>query len=71
MPTRSRKDELQKKNNVLLASKYAIEIPYRIATKCYKVMELSEILIEKGNPSSLTDASVAAEVAYAGLRGGV
>ena len=70
VPTRSKKDELQKKNNVLLASKYAIEIPYRIATKCYKVMELSEILIEKGNPSSLTDASVAAEVAYAGLRGG-
>ena len=32
--------------------------------------ELSETLIKKGNPSSLTDASVAAEVAHAGLRGG-
>ena len=32
-------------------------------------MELSETLIKKGNPSSLTDASVAAEVAFAGLRG--
>ena len=33
-------------------------------------MELSEVLISKGNTNSLTDASVAAEVAFAGLRGG-
>ena len=33
-------------------------------------MQLAEILIEKGNQSSLTDAGVASEVAFAGLRGG-
>ena len=33
-------------------------------------MELSEILINEGNPNSLTDVSVASEVAFAGLRGG-
>jgi formiminotetrahydrofolate cyclodeaminase len=53
-----------------LANKYAIEIPYQTAKKCYEVMQLAEILIEKGNPSSLTDAGVASEVAFAGLRGG-
>ena len=33
-------------------------------------MQLAEILIDKGNPRSLTDAGVASEVAFAGLRGG-
>ena len=33
-------------------------------------MQLAEILIEEGNQSSLTDAGVASEVAFAGLRGG-
>ena len=32
-------------------------------------MELAEILVDKGNPNSITDVGVAAEVAYAGLRG--
>ena len=53
-----------------MANKYAIEIPYQTAKKCYEVMQLAEILIEKGNPSSLTDAGVASEVAFSGLRGG-
>ena len=33
-------------------------------------MQIAEILIEKGNPSSLTDVGVASEVAFAGLKGG-
>jgi formiminotetrahydrofolate cyclodeaminase len=33
-------------------------------------MQLAEILIDKGNSNSLTDAGVASEVAFAGLRGG-
>ena len=32
-------------------------------------MELAEILVDKGNPNSVTDAGVAAEMAFAGLRG--
>ncbi len=69
-PAISKEDKTRKKKNILIANKYAIEIPYKISEKCYKVMQLSEVLIKKGNPSSLTDASVAAEVAFAGLRGG-
>ena len=66
----SEQDKKEKTKNILLANKYAIEIPYQTAKKCYEVMQLAEILIEKGNPSSLTDAGVASEVAFAGLRGG-
>ena len=69
-PAISEQDMEEKTKNILLANKYAIEIPYQTAKKCYKVMQLAEILIDKGNPSSLTDAGVASEVAFAGLRGG-
>jgi len=70
LPATSEQEKKEKTKNILLANKYAIEIPYQTAKKCYKVMQLAEILIEKGNPSSLTDAGVASEVAFAGLRGG-
>ena len=70
LPATSEQDKKEKTKNILLANKYAIEIPYQTAKKCYEVMQLAEILIDKGNPSSLTDAGVAAEVAFAGLRGG-
>ena len=69
-PANSDKDKKEKTKNILLANKYAIEIPYQTAKKCYEVMQLAEILIDKGNSSSLTDAGVASEVAFAGLRGG-
>lgn len=69
-PAISEREKQEKTKNILLANKYAIEIPYQTAKKCYEVMQLAEILIEKGNPSSLTDAGVAAEVAFSGLRGG-
>ena len=39
------------------------------AQKCLRIIELAEILVEKGNPNSVSDAGVAAEVALAGLRG--
>ncbi|MGY8780760.1 MAG: cyclodeaminase/cyclohydrolase family protein, partial [Fidelibacterota bacterium] len=51
------------------ANKYAIEIPLEAAECCFRVIELSEILVEKGNPISVTDAGVAAEVGLAGVRG--
>ena len=70
LPAISEQDKKEKTKNILLANKYAIEIPYQTAKKCYEVMQLAEILIDKGTPSSLTDASVASEVAFAGLRGG-
>ena len=69
-PANSDQDKKEKTKNILLANKYAIEIPYQTAKKCYEVMQLTEILIDKGNSSSLTDAGVASEVAFAGLRGG-
>ena len=58
-----------KKESLDSANKYAIQIPLETAKKCLRVIELSEELVTNGNPNSVSDAGVAAEVALAGLRG--
>jgi len=62
-------EKSQKANAVLNANKYAIVIPFEVATLCHRVIELAQMLVDEGNPNSVSDAGVAAEVALAGVRG--
>ena len=63
-------EEQSAKNQAIeIANKYAIEIPMETAKKCFSVIELADTLVEKGNPNSVSDAGVAAEVALAGVSG--
>ena len=63
-------EEQSAKNQAIeIANKYAIEIPLETAKKCLRVIELADTLVEKGNPNSVSDAGVAAEVALAGVSG--
>ncbi|SVA72594.1 uncharacterized protein METZ01_LOCUS125448 [marine metagenome] len=63
-------EEQSAKNQAIeIANKYAIEIPLETAKKCFRVIELADTLVEKGNPNSVSDAGVAAEVALAGVSG--
>ena len=59
-----------KDQTIKAATLYAIEVPLKTAKKCFRVLELSEYLVKDGNPNSISDAGVAAEVALAGIRGG-
>ena len=69
LPATTPEEEETKSAAVESANKYAIDIPFETAEKCYRVIELAEVLVEKGNPNSVSDAGVAAEVALAGVRG--
>ena len=51
------------------ANEYAIEIPLEVAILCSRVIDLTKVLVEKGNPNSISDVGVAADVALAGVRG--
>ncbi len=42
------------------ATRYAIEIPFRVMQKSYEAMHVIEAMVEKGNPNSITDAAVGA-----------
>ena len=63
------KEQSAKNQAIEIANKYAIEIPMETAKKCFSVIELADTLVEKGNPNSVSDAGVAAEVALAGVSG--
>ena len=63
------KEQSAKNQAIEIANKYAIEIPLETAKKCLRVIELADTLVEKGNPNSVSDAGVAAEVALAGVSG--
>ena len=63
------KEQSAKNQAIEIANKYAIEIPLETAKKCFRVIELADTLVKKGNPNSVSDAGVAAEVALAGVSG--
>ena len=62
-------EKIMKDDAILKANQYAIDVPFEVATLCYSIIQLADVLVSKGNPNSVSDAEVAAEVALAGVRG--
>ena len=51
------------------ATKIATYSPLSILEACASVMPLAKLIASKGNPNSISDAGVAAEMAHAGAQG--
>ena len=51
------------------ATKVATNSPLLILEACSEVMDLAMLAATKGNPNSISDAGVAAEMAHAGAQG--
>ncbi len=60
LPKKSEEDKKARKQAIEDATKYAIQIPFRVMQKAYESMEVLEQMVEKGNPNSVTDAGVGA-----------
>jgi len=69
LPVDNKKDLEHKIKEIENSNKYAADIPLETAKLCLQVIKLSRKLIKTGNPNLVTDASVAAEVAAAGVKG--
>lgn len=52
------------------ATKVATYSPLSILRACASIMPLAKLAVTKGNPNSISDAGVAAEMAHAGAQGG-
>ena len=59
----------EKENLVLDANKYAAEIPLEVAETSFKIFELAELMVNEGNPNSVSDVGVAGEAAFTAVRG--
>jgi glutamate formiminotransferase/formiminotetrahydrofolate cyclodeaminase len=51
------------------ATRYAIEVPFRVMQKTLESMEIIKAMVEKGNPNSITDAGVGMLCARAAITG--
>jgi glutamate formiminotransferase/formiminotetrahydrofolate cyclodeaminase len=51
--------------------KTAVEVPWSTAQACFEVMRAAELAMHHGNPASITDTMVGAQMGFAGVRGGI
>ena len=51
--------------------KLAVQVPLQTAEVSLKAIEIAETVVRYGNPNSITDVGVGAQMAYAGVKGGV
>ena len=58
LPKKTDEDKIQRKAAIQEATKYAIETPYRTLQKSRETFEICKLMIETGNPNSITDGAV-------------
>ncbi|NOX46603.1 MAG: glutamate formimidoyltransferase [Chlorobi bacterium] len=69
LPKKSKEDKAARHKAIQDATKYAIEVPYKVMELCYGSMEVNKAMAEIGNPNSVSDAGVGAIAALAGVKG--
>jgi glutamate formiminotransferase / formiminotetrahydrofolate cyclodeaminase len=69
MSKSSEEEKKTRKNAIQEATKYAIEIPFKVMQKAYQSMDIISEMVEKGNPNSVTDAGVGALCARSAVIG--
>jgi glutamate formiminotransferase/formiminotetrahydrofolate cyclodeaminase len=69
LPKGSNEEKAARQEAIQEASKYAIEIPFRVMQKAYESMEIIKAMAEIGNPNSVSDAGVGALCARTAVMG--
>ncbi len=69
MPKGSEAEKKRRQQAIQEATRYAIEVPFKVMKAAWKSMEVIEAMVESGNPSSVTDAGVGALCARTAVMG--
>ncbi|MDA3891962.1 MAG: glutamate formimidoyltransferase [Salinivirgaceae bacterium] len=69
LPKKSDEEKALRSKAIEEATKYAIEVPYKVMQFCLESMEVMKAMAEIGNPNSVSDAGVGAIAARAGVLG--
>lgn len=69
LPSGNDEEKARREEAIARANRFAIRVPLEVAEKSLRVLELAKVMVEKGNPNSVSDAGVAGEVALAAVRG--
>ena len=71
LPQKTDKEKAARESAMLEGLKEAVAVPFKTAQQSYKAIEIAEIVVELGNPNSITDVGVGAQIAYTGVLGGI
>ncbi|MFZ1290609.1 MAG: glutamate formimidoyltransferase [Melioribacteraceae bacterium] len=71
LPNISSEEKEQRKTAILEGLKKAVSVPLRTAELSLKAIEIAQIVVKHGNPNSITDVGVGAQMAYSGVLGGI
>ncbi|MCF8304242.1 MAG: cyclodeaminase/cyclohydrolase family protein, partial [Bacteroidales bacterium] len=69
LPKKTKEEKKARQEAVENASKYAMEIPFRVMKAAYGSMEVMKAMAGEGNPNSVSDAGVGALCATTAVRG--
>ena len=68
LPKNTEEEKVSRSESIQIAAYDASEVPLKIADSCLDILHISSQLVRIGNPSVITDATVAALLARAALR---
>ncbi len=68
LPKETEADRAEREKAIQTALRGATEIPYQTTLRCYRVLELAEIVTAKGNKNALSDSGAAACLAEGALQ---
>jgi glutamate formiminotransferase / formiminotetrahydrofolate cyclodeaminase len=66
---KTEEDKVVRQKAIQDATRYAIEVPYKVMNLCYESLEVMEAMASKGNPNSVSDAGVGTIALLAGIKG--
>ncbi len=69
LPKTTPEEKQIRKQAIQSATKYAIDIPFRVMQRALESMDVIEAMVDKGNPTSVTDAGVGTLCARMAVRG--
>ncbi len=69
LPKGSDEEKQARKQAIQDATRYAIEVPFKVMQLCYESMQVMKAMVEIGNPNSVTDAGVGALAARSAVIG--
>ncbi|MBK8946024.1 MAG: glutamate formimidoyltransferase [Ignavibacteriae bacterium] len=71
LPNSSNEEKVLRNSAILEGLKKAVSVPLRTAELSLRIIEISQIVVKYGNPNSITDVGVGAQMAYSGVLGGI
>lgn len=69
LPKSNESEVAARKNAIQAATKYAIEVPFKVMQLSLESMDIIKVMAEKGNPNSVSDAGVGALCARTAVSG--